>query len=158
METFYIDRYEIQVNITPYTQPKDFVDTFIKLRDISCCAERERENSHYVFGYKLIKLIDDTAADLAKRAYVHYILGTEPVSKRPVEEMMTAAQIRGSIQVNELAWDQASKTLREILDEPRPRRAYYNERLISQLNLCSEIAGDRARLEFELQKAIQSGR
>ena len=158
METFYIDKYEIQVNITPDTQPKDFVDTFIKMRDISSCTERERENSHYVFGYKLTKLIDDTAADLAKRTYVHYILGTEPVSKRPVEEMMTAEQIRGSIQVNELAWEQASKTLREILDETKPRREYHLERMISALNLCSDIAQDRARLEFELKKAIQSGR
>lgn len=158
METFYIDRYEIQVNITPSTQPNDIVDAFIKMRDISSCPEQERENSHYVFGYKLTKLIDDTAADLAKRAYAHYKLGTEPESKRPVEEMMTAAQIRGSIQVNESAWEQASKTLRELLDESNPHRPYYTDRLISQLNLCSEIAGDRARLEFELQKAIQAGR
>lgn len=158
METFYIDRYEIQVNITPATQPNDFVDTFIKMRDPSSCTEKERENSHYVFGYKLTRLIDDTAADLAKRTYTHYILGTEPDSKFPVEEKMTAAQIRGSIQVNESAWEQAMKTLRELLDESKPHRSYYTERLISQLNLCSEIAKDRARLEAELRKAMQSGR
>lgn len=158
METFYIDRYQIDINITPETKAGDYVAGYIKMRDISSCTERERENSHYVFGYKLTKLIDDTAADLAKRTYVHYILGTEPVSKRPVEEMMTAEQIRGSIQVNELAWEQASKTLREILDETKPRREYHLERMISALNLCSDIAQDRARLEFELKKAIQSGR
>jgi hypothetical protein len=158
METFYIDRYQIDINVTPETKAGDKVVGYIKMRYVDGCPEAEKEKSHFVFGYSVYKLMDDTAADLAKRIFVHYKMGTEPETKRPVEESMSASQIRGSIQVNEQAWDQASKTLRELLDEPRPRRAYYNERLISQLNLCSEIAGDRARLEFELQKAIQSGR
>lgn len=158
METFYIDRYEIQINITPETKAGDKVDCFIKLRDWNDCPKEDRENAHYVFGYRETKLLDDVAADLAKRTFVHYKMGTEPESKRPVEEMMTAEQIRGSIQVNEQAWEKASKTLRGILDEKKPHRAYHLERMISALNLCSDIAKDRARLEFELQKAIQAGR
>ena len=71
---------------------------------------------------------------------------------------MTSAQIRASIKVNEETFKQASGQLREILDEPEPRRPYYLERMIVALNLCSDIAKHRAKLECDLQKAIQSGR
>lgn len=158
METFYIDRYQIDINITPETKAGDYVTGYIKMRNIDGCPEAEKEKAHFVFGYSVYKLVDDTAADLAKRIFVHYKMGKEPETKRPVEESMSAAQIRGSIAVNEQSWEQASKTLREILDETKPRREYHLERMISALNLCSDIAKDRARLEFELKKAIQSGR
>lgn len=158
METFYIDRYEIEINLTPETKAGESVECFIKLRDMNDCPESDKKMSHYVWGYRAIRLVDDTAIDLARRVFTHYKMGTEPDSKFPVEEKMTAAQIRGSIQVNESAWEQASKTLRELLDESKPHRPYYTDRLISQLNLCSEIVKDRARLEYELQKAVQSGR
>ena len=70
-----------------------------------------------------------------------------------METKMNVAQIQGSIKVNEETFKQASATLREILDEPEPRRPYYLERLIASLNLCSDICRNRARLEFELLKA-----
>lgn len=73
-------------------------------------------------------------------------------------EKMSAAQIRALIKTNEETFNVASATLQDILNEPEPRRPYYMERLISQLNLCSEIAERRAMLEFELKKALQSGR
>ena len=75
-----------------------------------------------------------------------------------MEKEMTSAQIRASIQVNEETYKQASATLREILDEPEPRRPYYLERLITSLNLCADICRHRVKLEFDLQKAIQSGK
>lgn len=74
-----------------------------------------------------------------------------------MENKMTSAQIRASIKVNEETYKQASGTLREILDEKEPRRPYYLERLIGALNLCADICRHRAKLEFELQKAIQAG-
>ena len=156
METFYIDRYEIEVS----TDGKvgEFVDCFIKMRNVEDCPKEEQKRAKYVFGYRIMRFVDDTNADLAKRVFCHYKLGTTPDSKTRIERTQTAAQIRGSISVNEQAWEQASKTLREILDEPKPRRPYHTERMISALNLCSDIAKDRARLEYELQRAIQAGR
>lgn len=74
-----------------------------------------------------------------------------------MEKQMTSVQIRASIKVNEETYKQMSETLREILDEKEPRRPYYLERLIAALNLCSDICKHRAKLEFELQKAIQAG-
>ena len=155
METFYIDRYKIGVG-TPTADGA--VDCYIKMRDVEDCPKEEKRRSKYVYGYRLFKLLDDTNADLAKRVFCHYKLGSKPDSKTPVEQTMTAAQIRGSIEVNKQAWEQASATLREILDEPEPRRPYYLERMVAQLNLCSDIAKDRARLEIELNKAVQAGR
>jgi hypothetical protein len=75
-----------------------------------------------------------------------------------MENKMTSAQIRASIKVNEETYKQASGTLREILDEKEPRRPYYLERLITSLNLCADICRHRAKLEFELQKAIRAGK
>lgn len=75
-----------------------------------------------------------------------------------MENKMTSEQIRASIKVNEETYKQASGTLREILDEKEPRRPYYLERLIGSLNLCADICRHRAKLEFELQKAIQAGK
>lgn len=79
-------------------------------------------------------------------------------SKIELGNEMTSAQIRGLIKVNEETFEQASCNLRKILDEPAPHRAYYLERLISALNLCSELAGRRAKYENDLRKAIQAGR
>lgn len=157
METFYIDRYEIEV-ATNNAKPGEMVDCSIKMRNVDGCPKEEQRKAKYVYGYRVCKLVDDTNADLAKRVFCLYKLGRTPETKTPVERTMTAAQIRGSIAVNEQAWKQASKTLREILDEPEPRREYHLERMITALNLCSDIAKDRARLEHELTKAIQAGR
>lgn len=71
-------------------------------------------------------------------------------------EEMTVTQIRALIKINEENFDAASATLQDILNEQEPRRPFYMERLIAQLNLCSGIAERRAMLEFELKKAIQS--
>ena len=74
-----------------------------------------------------------------------------------METKMTSDQIRASIKVNEETYKQASGTLREILDEKEPRRPYYHERLMVSLNLCADICRNRAKLEYDLQKAIQAG-
>lgn len=72
-------------------------------------------------------------------------------------QTMTAEQIRASIKVNEETFKQASTALRKILDEPEPRRPYHLERMIASLNLCTDIAKHRAKLEYQLQQAVQSG-
>ena len=74
-----------------------------------------------------------------------------------MEKKETSAQIRARIEANEEVCKQAFSTLREILDEKEPRRPYYLERLISSLNVCSDICQGRARLEYALEKAIQAG-
>lgn len=87
---------------------------------------------------------------------------TMEAANRDMEEhgyrrQMTAEQIRASIKVNEETFKQASATLRKILDEPEPRRPYHLERMIASLNLCTDIAKHRAKLEYQLQQAVQSG-
>lgn len=74
-----------------------------------------------------------------------------------MEKKKTSEQIRATIEVNEETRKQAFSTLREILDEKEPHRPYYLERLITSLNVCSDICKSRARLEYDLQKAIQAG-
>lgn len=75
-----------------------------------------------------------------------------------MEKELTSDQIRATIQVNEETYKQASAILREILDEPEPRMPYHLERLITALNLCIDICRRRAKLDFDLQKEIQSGK
>ena len=70
----------------------------------------------------------------------------------------TSAGLRAMIEFNEDTERKAFAHLRDVLDEPEPRREYYLERLMAATNLCSDILKSRARLEFELQKAIQAGR
>ena len=62
----------------------------------------------------------------------------------------TSAQVQAEIASLEETFELAAATLRDILDEQKPHNPYYLERLISQLNLCTEIAQSRARLEYEL--------
>ena len=81
-----------------------------------------------------------------------------PQIQRIMKQEMTSKQIRACIKLNEETSKQAFATLREILDEKEPRRPYHLERLIVSLNLCSDICKNRAKLEYSLQKAIQSGK
>ena len=52
------------------------VDVFIQLR----------ESAKFVSGYKIHRMVDDTIKDLAKRAYVHFVMGTEPETKTRIEQ------------------------------------------------------------------------
>lgn len=148
METFYIEKYTIKVYADDSTRAGDKVDVEIRLTD----------GNKYAAGYRVCRFVDDTMADLAKRAFCHYKLGDAPDMIQTEEKPRTSAAIRASIEVNKQTFEQASATLREILDESEPRRPYHLERMITSLNLCSDIAKHRAKLESELQKAIQAGR
>ena len=64
METFYIDKYQIQVD-ADNAKIGEMVDVFIQLR----------ESAKFVSGYKIHRMVDDTIKDLAKRAYVHFVMG-----------------------------------------------------------------------------------
>lgn len=120
------------------------------------------KKSAYKSVYCLTWFIGDEPVDLARRAFAHYKLGTQPDKRQRIEpatpEKVSSEQIRANIKVNEGTFEQAMGTLRAILDEPEPRRPYYLERLISALNLCSDVAKHRAKLELELQLAVQSGK
>lgn len=75
METFYIDKYQIQVD-ADNAKFGEMVDVFIQLR----------ESAKFVSGYKIHRMVDDTIKDLAKRAYVHFVMGTEPETKTRIEQ------------------------------------------------------------------------
>ena len=75
METFYIDKYQIQVD-ADNAKIGEMVDVFIQLR----------ESAKFVSGYKIHRMVDDTIKDLAKRAYVHFVMGTEPETKTRIEQ------------------------------------------------------------------------
>ena len=75
METFYIDKYQIQVD-ADNAKFGEMVDVFIQLR----------ESAKFVSGYKIHRMVDDTIKDLAKRAYVHFVMGTESETKTRIEQ------------------------------------------------------------------------
>ena len=75
METFYIEKYQIQVD-ADNAKIGEMVDVFIQLR----------ESAKFVSGYKIHRMVDDTIKDLAKRAYVHFVMGTEPETKTRIEQ------------------------------------------------------------------------
>ena len=75
METFYIDKYQIQVD-ADNAKIGEMVDVFIQLR----------ESAKFVSGYKIHRMVDDTIKDLAKRAYVHFVMGWEPETKTRIEQ------------------------------------------------------------------------
>lgn len=75
-----------------------------------------------------------------------------------MEKEYTSAGLRAMIEFNKETERNAFAHLRDVLDEPEPHRAYHLERLLAATNLCSDILKSRARLEFELRKAIQAGR
>lgn len=75
METFYIDKYQIQVD-ADNAKIGEMVDVFIQFR----------ESAKFVSGYKIHRMVDDTIKDLAKRAYVHFVMGTEPDTKTRIEK------------------------------------------------------------------------
>lgn len=75
METFYIDKYQIQVD-ADNAKIGEMVDVFIQLR----------ESAKFVSGYKIHRMVDDTIKDLAKRAYVHFVMGWEPETKTRIEK------------------------------------------------------------------------
>ena len=64
METFYIDKYEIQVD-ADNARVGELVDVYIKLR----------EAAKFVSCYRVLRMVDDTIKDLAQRAYVHWYVG-----------------------------------------------------------------------------------
>lgn len=148
METYRIEHYVVEVE-NDGKKPGDTVDVSIK---------SEHPNAKYASVYRLVWYAGDNAVDMARRAFAHYKMGTRPDEIINTREMMSSKQIRASIDVNKGTFEQASQTLRNILDEPEPRRPYYFERLIGALNLCTDVAKHRAKLEFDLQKAIQAGR
>ena len=76
METFYIEHYVITVETTQATKVGDNVNVAIK---------STRPNSKYSSVYSLLMYIDDTAMDLAQRAYYHYKLGTGPVKRKLIQ-------------------------------------------------------------------------
>lgn len=70
METFYIDKYEIKVD-ADNARVGELVDVYVQLR----------ESAKFVSCYRVTRMVDDTIKDLAKRAYVRSMMGTEPDSK-----------------------------------------------------------------------------
>lgn len=148
METFYIGKYTVEVH-AENTKAGDPVDVDIRLTN----------EAEWIRTFRVCRLMDDTLKDLAQRAFCHYKLGNTPESKRRVEKTpRSSTEIRASISVNEKTFEQVVATLRSILDEPEPRRPYHLERMIAALNLCTDVAKSRSRLEAELQKALQSGK
>lgn len=148
METFYIEKYTIEVH-AENTKAGDCVDVDIRLTD----------EPKWIRTYRVGRMIDDTMKDLAHRAFVHFKMNDTPMDVKRFEKTpRSSAVIRASISVNEKTFEQAVGTLREILDEPEPRRPYHLERMITALNLCTDVAKSRARLEAELQKSLQMGK
>lgn len=105
-----------------------------------------QEESDGTLTSKIFGTMEDADREMERHGY-----------KREPENEMTAEQIRGCIKVSDETFKQASATLREILEEKEPRRPYYHERLITSLNLCADICRHRAKLEYDLRKAIQAG-
>ena len=145
MDKIYIGIYTIEVEAPGNPKAGDNVDVHIKMA----------KDGHYVMGYRLMWFADDNAASIARRAMAHFYMGDCKIMQIVKE---SSDQIRAKIEVNKKTWEQASGTLREILDEPEPRQPYYLERLISALNLCTDVAKHRAQLEEGLQRAIQMGK
>ena len=153
METYRIEHYIVNVEINEAYRPGVKATVTIK---------SEMPNAKYASVYSILMFPDDTPKDLAKRAFIHYKMGTRPdrkdiILRGIIDETMTAEQIRASIKEDEETFKRASATLRKILDEPEPRRPYHLERMIASLNLCSDIAQHRAKLGYQLQQAVQSG-
>lgn len=74
METFNIENYTIVVETTQATKSGDSVNVTIKCPD-----------AKYSSVYSLLMYPDDTAKDLAKRAFIHYKMGTMPNTRELVQ-------------------------------------------------------------------------
>lgn len=72
METFRIEHYLVNVDFKEYTKPGEEVAVTIK---------STRTNAVYSSVYSLLVYPFDTAIDLAKRAFIHYKMGTKPDQK-----------------------------------------------------------------------------
>ena len=69
MDTFYIEHYTVTVEAMQSYRPGYFVTVSIK---------STRPNAKYSSVYSLLMFPDDTPKDMAKRAFIHYKLGTKP--------------------------------------------------------------------------------
>ena len=69
METYYIEHYNIIVENGQKGHPGDKAIVTIK---------SARPNAKYASVYEILKFPDDTPKDLAKRAFIHYKMGTKP--------------------------------------------------------------------------------
>ena len=72
METYRIEHYNIIVETNQATRPGDKVIVTVK---------SARANAKYAYAYSLLMFPDDTPKDLAKRAFVHYKMGTDPYDR-----------------------------------------------------------------------------
>lgn len=75
-----------------------------------------------------------------------------------MEKELTAQAAQALIDLNEKTSREAFATLRRIIDEPEPRRGFYQERLLTSLTLCTDLVKARIRYESERRKALQAGR
>lgn len=69
METYRIEHYNIIVENAEMTRPGDKATVTIK---------SARANAKYASVYEILIFPDDTPKDLAKRAFIHYKMGTRP--------------------------------------------------------------------------------
>ena len=72
METYRIEHYVVNVEINEAYRPGVNATVTIK---------SERPNAKYASVYEILIFPDDTPKDLAKRAFVHYKMGTRPDRK-----------------------------------------------------------------------------
>lgn len=75
METYRIEHYIVEVE-TDGKKPGDMVNVTI---------QSERPNAKYKSVYELLWYFGDEAAHLARRAFVHYKMGTRPDSKGVIQ-------------------------------------------------------------------------
>lgn len=82
METYRIENYNIVVETNQTTRPGD---------DIVVTIKSNRANAQYASVYSLMMYPDDTARDLAKRAFIHFKMGTKPDTRVPIAELSARA-------------------------------------------------------------------
>lgn len=80
METYCIEHYNIVVETNQTTRPGDNVNVSIK---------SARPNAKYASVYSLLVYPDDTAKDLAQRAFMHYKMGTRPDGRILIQRGIT---------------------------------------------------------------------
>ena len=74
-----------------------------------------------------------------------------------MEKVYTSNALRAQIEFNKETERRSFEALRIALEEPG-NAPHHLERLLAATNLCSDVLKARAKLEFELRKAIQAGR